>query len=127
MFTSFTSRKLLNRVIKVAPPHYPCGPNEPGQNLEVSPEIGWANAMPDANATVNMVIQGRTLNFTGVGYHDKVRMHFYHSSGIHISTSTKTKQLTLRIIELEPTTICSKCRQLVLGTRPFRAILCCLV
>lgn len=55
-----------------APGHYACGPNQPGINLEVSPYVGWANAMPDADAIANFTIGGRVLQFNGVGYHDKV-------------------------------------------------------
>jgi len=43
-----------------------------GVNLEVSPEIGWANAMPDADAIADFTILGEKLQFTGAGYHDKV-------------------------------------------------------
>jgi hypothetical protein len=56
----------------VAPAHYPCGPATAGSNLEVGPNIGWSNAMPDAVGTVNFNILGSSLNFTGVAYHDKV-------------------------------------------------------
>ncbi|KAJ6548789.1 hypothetical protein B0H19DRAFT_1031982 [Mycena capillaripes] len=55
----------------VAPPHYPCGPMVAGQNMEVGPRIGWANAVPDATTTVDLVVKGTKLAFTGVGYHDK--------------------------------------------------------
>ncbi|KFY13988.1 hypothetical protein V491_06190 [Pseudogymnoascus sp. VKM F-3775] len=54
-----------------APAHYPCGPNEPGQRLDVSPNVGWANAMPDADAVADFTVLGRPLKFTGIGYHDK--------------------------------------------------------
>ncbi|KAJ7158013.1 hypothetical protein C8R43DRAFT_1234438 [Mycena crocata] len=55
----------------VAPGHYPCGPIEAGQNMQVGPGIGWANAIPDAAASVNLSIGGTKLAFTGTGYHDK--------------------------------------------------------
>ncbi|OGM42805.1 hypothetical protein ABOM_008984 [Aspergillus bombycis] len=55
----------------VAPPHYPCSPKRANQPLEVLPGVGWANAVPDADVTVNMTIQGSTLSFIGTGYHDK--------------------------------------------------------
>ena len=35
------------------------------------PHIGWANAVPDSNAEVNMYINGTALSFNGYGYHDK--------------------------------------------------------
>ncbi|KAJ7612769.1 hypothetical protein FB45DRAFT_939744 [Roridomyces roridus] len=54
-----------------APAHYPCGPVSAGQNLEVGPHIGWANAVPDSSAVVNLEINGAGLAFTGTGYHDK--------------------------------------------------------
>ncbi|KAJ7449424.1 hypothetical protein B0H11DRAFT_2056792 [Mycena galericulata] len=55
----------------VAPAHYPCGPAVAGQNMEVGPQIGWANAVPDAASVVNLSIYGVELAFEGVGYHDK--------------------------------------------------------
>ncbi|KAJ7686123.1 hypothetical protein B0H17DRAFT_1013780 [Mycena rosella] len=55
----------------VAPGHYPCGPVEAGQNLEVGPHIGWANAVPDAASVVDLNIGGSRLAFKGTGYHDK--------------------------------------------------------
>ncbi|KAJ7142929.1 hypothetical protein C8R44DRAFT_568841, partial [Mycena epipterygia] len=55
----------------VAPAHYPCGPVAAGQNMEVGPGIGWANAIPDAASTVELTVGGTKLAFTGIGYHDK--------------------------------------------------------
>lgn len=55
-----------------APAHYPCGPAEGGQKLEVGPNIGWSNAIPDAVAVVDFTMDGSKLAFKGVGYHDKV-------------------------------------------------------
>ncbi|KAH8433343.1 uncharacterized protein LDX57_010978 [Aspergillus melleus] len=54
-----------------APAHYPCGPNQPGENLLASPHVGWANAMPDAKAAASFTINGTDIRFTGVGYRDK--------------------------------------------------------
>ncbi|KAF9020615.1 RFC1-domain-containing protein [Hymenopellis radicata] len=54
-----------------APAHYPCGPAVAGQNMAVGPNIGWANAVPDAAATVDMMVGGTRLTFKGAGYHDK--------------------------------------------------------
>jgi len=61
----------------VAPAHYPCAPASAGgggkQTLQVAPHIGWANAVPDATASVDFTIQGTPLKITGgVGYHDQV-------------------------------------------------------
>ena len=56
----------------VAPAHYPCGPVEPGLNLEVWPNIGWSNAVPDAVGLVDFAFGDTKLAFTGVAYHDKV-------------------------------------------------------
>ncbi|KAJ7207711.1 hypothetical protein B0H12DRAFT_1206012 [Mycena haematopus] len=55
----------------VAPAHYPCGPVAPGQTLEVGPNVGWANAIPDAASAVNLIVGGTRLGFSGSGYHDK--------------------------------------------------------
>lgn len=43
-----------------------------GQNLAIMPDVGWANAVPDSQSAVNFVIGGSELDFTGLGYHDKV-------------------------------------------------------
>jgi hypothetical protein len=59
-------------VLKLGPAHYPCGPAEPGQPLEILPHVGWANAIPGANATVDFNIHESSLKFSGPGYHDKV-------------------------------------------------------
>ncbi|KAL6801484.1 hypothetical protein J3E68DRAFT_447531 [Trichoderma sp. SZMC 28012] len=56
----------------VAPPHYPCGLNVAGVSEEMLPNVGWANAVPDAYASVDLVINGTKLQFSdGIGYHDK--------------------------------------------------------
>ncbi|KAL2784732.1 hypothetical protein BJX66DRAFT_329778 [Aspergillus keveii] len=55
----------------IAPAHYPCGPAEAGQNLQIAPHIGWANAVPDADATVQFTIHDQPFEFTGIGYHDQ--------------------------------------------------------
>ena len=54
------------------PTHYPCSPVQAGAHLEVSRQIGWANALPDADAVAEFTRLGTPLQFTGVGYHDKV-------------------------------------------------------
>lgn len=55
-----------------APAHYPCGPIGANMDMMVAPRIGWANAIPDADGTVDMIIDGEELKFEGVAYHDKV-------------------------------------------------------
>ncbi|KAJ7124603.1 hypothetical protein C8R43DRAFT_1030984 [Mycena crocata] len=55
----------------VVPAHYPCGPAVAGQDMQVAPHIGWANALPDAASTVDLVVNGTKLAFSGAGYHDK--------------------------------------------------------
>ncbi|KAJ7154160.1 hypothetical protein C8R46DRAFT_1297866 [Mycena filopes] len=55
----------------VAPAHYPCGPAEAGQDMQVAPGIGWANAVPDAVSSVELTVGDTVLSFTGAGYHDK--------------------------------------------------------
>ncbi|KAK7059644.1 hypothetical protein R3P38DRAFT_2679231, partial [Favolaschia claudopus] len=57
--------------LPVAPPHLPCGPVQAGQTLEVGPHIGWANVMPDAKVSVDLVVNGTRVAFNGIGYHDK--------------------------------------------------------
>ncbi|KAJ6457615.1 hypothetical protein C8R45DRAFT_844134 [Mycena sanguinolenta] len=54
-----------------APAHYPCGPVAAGRTLEIAPNIGWANAVPDAASVVNLTISGTHIAFGGSGYHDK--------------------------------------------------------
>lgn len=57
--------------MQIAPAHYPCGTGA-GQNMQVMPNVGWANAVPDSQGTVKLDIGGSKLDFTGPGYHDKV-------------------------------------------------------
>lgn len=38
--------------------------------MEVMPGVGWANAIPDADAEVAYIVNGTEINFQGVGYHD---------------------------------------------------------
>ncbi|KAJ7222416.1 hypothetical protein GGX14DRAFT_428695 [Mycena pura] len=54
-----------------APGHYPCGPVEGGQTMQVMPHVGWANLIPDGNASVDLLVKKTPLKFRGVGYHDK--------------------------------------------------------
>ncbi|KAL4734173.1 hypothetical protein BDV11DRAFT_209609 [Aspergillus similis] len=54
------------------PPHYPCNPNVEGLNTLLLPHLHWANAVPDAVATVNLKINGTNFRIdNGVDYHDK--------------------------------------------------------
>ncbi|EKM52035.1 uncharacterized protein PHACADRAFT_150957 [Phanerochaete carnosa HHB-10118-sp] len=57
-----------------APAHFPCAPitasGEQSFMLGSAP-FGWANAVPDANANVDIVINGTEVKFSGAGYHDK--------------------------------------------------------
>ncbi|KAL5342498.1 hypothetical protein BJX70DRAFT_355952 [Aspergillus crustosus] len=53
-----------------APAHYPCGPNEVGQNMQLHPGAGWLNAIPDGTGEASFVIRGEEFRFTGRGYHD---------------------------------------------------------
>ncbi|KAK7416630.1 hypothetical protein QQX98_005101 [Neonectria punicea] len=55
----------------IAPPHYPTGPVMAGLSMEVSPGVGWANAIPAAEAEVYYKINDTEVKFTGYGYHDK--------------------------------------------------------
>lgn len=65
----------IDRNFEIAPAHYPCGPIETpaGQSFELAPNLGWANAVPDARGTVDMTVNGERVQFSGFGYHDKVR------------------------------------------------------
>ncbi|THG98946.1 hypothetical protein EW026_g3325 [Hermanssonia centrifuga] len=63
-----------NLVLKsVATGHSPCAPasSPPGQSFELGPDFGWNNAVPDADARVDLTINGSRLKFSGSGYHDK--------------------------------------------------------
>lgn len=59
--------------VQIAPGHYPCGPVRAGESMALAPKFGFANAIPDGNAKVNLVLNGSSLAFTGIGYHDQVR------------------------------------------------------
>ncbi|KAF7184714.1 hypothetical protein CNMCM7691_006137 [Aspergillus felis] len=52
-------------------PHYSCGSDAAGVDEQIITGIGWANALPDANATVSLQIRDTSMIFEGYGYHDK--------------------------------------------------------
>jgi len=55
-----------------SPAHYLGAPaSTQDVSEELQPNIGWANAVPDAHTFVKANIQGNPLIFTGSGYHDK--------------------------------------------------------
>ncbi|EGD95713.1 hypothetical protein TESG_03182 [Trichophyton tonsurans CBS 112818] len=70
--------------IQVAPPHYPCSAASRNVDLQVCPHVGWANAIPDGNASVDMTIAGSRLRFHGSAYHDK------NWSDVPFTSTTKT-------------------------------------
>ncbi|KAH9211042.1 hypothetical protein DL95DRAFT_258662, partial [Leptodontidium sp. 2 PMI_412] len=53
------------------PAHVPCDINRPDASEHLTDTVGWANAVPDANAIVDFSILGYDFSFTGYGYHDK--------------------------------------------------------
>ncbi|KAL2810823.1 hypothetical protein BJX63DRAFT_400993 [Aspergillus granulosus] len=53
-----------------APAHYPCGPNEEGQDIQLVPGGGWLNAIPDGAGEASFQIHGHEFTFKGRGYHD---------------------------------------------------------
>jgi hypothetical protein len=55
----------------VAPPRYSCSRDAPGANELAFLNVGWSNAVPDADATVDFDVDGSRLQFKGLGYHDK--------------------------------------------------------
>ncbi len=40
--------------------------------MALAPKFGFANAIPDGNTKVDLVLNGSSLSFTGIGYHDQV-------------------------------------------------------
>ncbi len=61
----------------VAPGHYPCGPVGPNQQMNLGDNVGWSNAIPDADGIVDFRVGDMKVAFEGVGYHDKVVLHGY--------------------------------------------------
>ncbi|KDQ15380.1 hypothetical protein BOTBODRAFT_31700 [Botryobasidium botryosum FD-172 SS1] len=61
-----------------SPPHYPCDNNSPptfvsgalNPNL-LGPSLGWANAVPSADAQVSLTFTNYTETWDGTGYHDQ--------------------------------------------------------
>ena len=70
--------------IQIAPGHYPCSPIRAGESMAIAPKFGFSNAIPDGNAKVDLVLNGSSLTFTGIGYHDQVRNVVPH---VHIYVS----------------------------------------
>jgi len=62
---------MLISLYQLAPPHFACGLPGAGVSELVLPHIGWENAVPDVEATVELDVQGTRLAFTGYGYHDR--------------------------------------------------------
>ncbi|KAJ3810481.1 hypothetical protein EV368DRAFT_73417 [Lentinula lateritia] len=54
----------------IAPAHYPCSVAQAGETMQLMPNVGWANAVPDSQATIQLEINGQNVSFTGSGYHD---------------------------------------------------------
>lgn len=54
--------------------HYPCDLAGSGvaEQLPGLENIGWANAVPDSEASVDIKIGDYHVKFDGYGYHDKV-------------------------------------------------------
>lgn len=55
----------------VAAPHYSCGTDAAGVDERIIAGVAWANALPDANASVSLQLNDTTMSFEGYGYHDK--------------------------------------------------------
>ncbi|KAJ7636107.1 hypothetical protein DFH06DRAFT_1284258 [Mycena polygramma] len=52
-------------------PRYPCGPAVAGENMEIVPNAGYSNGLPDAVSTVDLLVGGTRLAFVGAGYQDQ--------------------------------------------------------
>ncbi|KAK9480216.1 hypothetical protein V1514DRAFT_189721 [Lipomyces japonicus] len=56
----------------LAPAHYGLGSVADRSSSELlTPKLGWANAVPDAESHVDLIVGGEQLKFSGRGYHDK--------------------------------------------------------
>ncbi|KAG2016808.1 hypothetical protein GB937_006010 [Aspergillus fischeri] len=55
----------------VSNPHTPCGDDRLRLGDTSTVGIGWASLLPDAEASVDVLVGGEGVRFTGVGYHDK--------------------------------------------------------
>lgn len=69
--TSHNSNADIFLVAQLAAPHYSCGTDAAGVEEQTVTGCAWANALPDANATVSVWIGGAAIQFKGYGYHDK--------------------------------------------------------
>lgn len=84
--------------------------------MMVSPNIGWANAIPDANGDVSFHVNGEELCFQGSAYHD------------HVSLLSYFKYSLLMIsVELGSSAISKRSRTRALGPWPSWEILHCMV
>ncbi|RSL40141.1 hypothetical protein CEP51_016731 [Fusarium floridanum] len=54
-----------------ASPRVAGGLKRPGASFDFAPFLYWANTIPDSNVTVDLVVNGTNLSFTGAGYHDQ--------------------------------------------------------
>ncbi|KAL3260547.1 hypothetical protein ABHI18_004481 [Aspergillus niger] len=54
------------------PPLLPCStPEQVNRALGLGEGLGWVSMVPDSHATVDLMVDGEKLQFTGYGYHDK--------------------------------------------------------
>jgi hypothetical protein len=54
--------------------------------MQSFPNVGWANAIPDAQGTVDLEIGGSKLDFTGPAYHDQVSGQILDRVGVSVGT-----------------------------------------
>lgn len=94
-----------------APSHVACGLSEPSESFDYAPFLSWSNAIPDSHATVDLVVNGTSLVFTGSGCHDQV-------SGCSIIYSITEADHILFLIcaELGPSPFHEWSESVVLGT-----------
>ncbi|GKZ24344.1 hypothetical protein AbraIFM66951_011125 [Aspergillus brasiliensis] len=60
------------RLSNPTPPHLPCStPKQVDRALGLGEGLGWVGIVPDSHATVELVVDGEKVQFTGRGYHDK--------------------------------------------------------
>lgn len=64
---------MLTSLKQRAPAHFPCDARDVvGANQNLLPYLFWANAVPDAEAVVDLTIGSASLQIhDGIGYHDK--------------------------------------------------------
>ena len=121
-----------------APLHVACGVKEGGASYMLTPLLGWAPVVADAEARVEVVMGGRRSAFEGVGYADQVCHFSFFSLFFYLVLMwifvclfvwgvVGRLMLVFGGVDFQPPTSVCGSHSVVLGPRACWTLLACLV